>query len=129
MDSDPRLLPTARSLLGELRQKLRDELGALREQHLGAAPEYESLLQRVASSSHEEGPREDVLADYEALQKGMALINDIEFHARVLELVEATEEQVVAQGPEPAVEGEGPGASTQVRGSAGLQSTSDACPT
>jgi hypothetical protein len=45
-----------------------------------------------------------------------ALIEKIESKRRQLELVEATEEQLAAQERDQRVQGEGPGASTQVRG-------------
>jgi hypothetical protein len=57
-----------------------------------------------------------------------ALDKDLKLKRRQLELVEATEGQLTAQGLGQRVfEGEGPGASTQVRGSAMAKLQPDIC--
>jgi hypothetical protein len=86
-----------RSALGELRKELQGELGALVERRSGLEIEMQALDQ------------------------------EIETKQRALELVEATERQLAGQGRgQPDVEGAGPGASTQVRGS-GIVQVNDKC--
>jgi hypothetical protein len=78
--------------LADLRRGLEGELEALAEKRTGLERELE------------------------------ALDKDIESKHRMLGLVETTKEQLAAQGRgQPDVEGDGPGASTQVRGSAKLK--------
>jgi hypothetical protein len=111
---------TALSLLGELAQKLEDELGALLEKQSRAEAELEGLRKQIERPSTE--------VEWEALRKIIRLLEEIEDNYRMSELVGATEEQLAAPSPETGFEGEGPGASTQVRGSARVQSIADVLP-
>jgi hypothetical protein len=87
---------TGLEALAELRRELQGELEGLVERRSGLERELEGLDK------------------------------DIESKRRMLELVEATEEQLAAQGGgQRSTEGDGPGASTQVRGSAKLEDISE----
>jgi hypothetical protein len=82
--------------LADLRRELQGELGALVQKRTGLERELETLDK------------------------------DIESKRRMLELVEATEEQLATQGQgHQDLEGRGPRASTQVRGSVRLQDLSE----
>jgi predicted nucleic acid-binding Zn-ribbon protein len=86
--------------LAKARRDLRGELEGLVERQSGVNSELEGLVERQLGLERE----------LEGLRK------DIESRRRMLELVEATEEQLVAQAERPALEGGGLGTSAQVRG-------------
>jgi hypothetical protein len=85
-------------------------LEALAKVHRGLLSELEGLAEKRTG-----------------LEKQLEAVDtEVKFKRRQLELVEATQEQLAAQGPgQRAIEGDGPGASSQVRASANLEDISN----